>query len=95
MVSHIVEQIINFVHRADPFIKLGELIALCLGIVAIWFARRQYRDSNHLLTQAHEQQKALGTMLTTATDHAQTLKKMAATQEQQFQDVIDRATAHH
>jgi hypothetical protein len=37
---------------AEPFIRVGEIVALVLSAVAIYFAGRQYEDSKELLSNA-------------------------------------------
>jgi hypothetical protein len=87
------EEIKNFVAAAEPFIKLGELVALCLAVIAIWFARKQYSDSAHLLAQANDQREALSTVVNAAVEHARTLQQIAAAEDRQFKNVIERAAA--
>jgi hypothetical protein len=60
----------DFTHAAEPYIRLGELAALVLAIVAIVFAYRQYKDSaeqsgalEKVLRNAGEQRDALTNVL--------------------------------
>jgi len=81
----------SFVQVAEPYIRLGELIALLLAIVALVFAYQQYVDSRELMNQARGQQDALTSVISSASDHAEALKKISEHQDARFEDMLRKA----
>jgi hypothetical protein len=74
----------HFVQLAEPYIRLGEIVALILAAIAIWFAVRQFRDSKELMHNAGVEAARLKSLIGQ-------MGTVAASQEEKFRAVLEQA----